>query len=237
MLALMGGTPRSGTTWITHIAQNILIRKGWTYDTVNANAPMEVRNAVLSHVVGGNRIIHFHSIIPLVIRMAQTRQAVVWYAFRDPGDIVVSQMRLRDIGFDQALNMASAALADLNKAIQNPEIHLIPYATLLDAPQVYVFQMARSFGISLSSAEVEAVVAACSFEKNKEAVARLKAGQGNFKERDTGTRRMRSDPETLLTDRHIQSGQPGRWREELTDDQQRVIETSFKAYYEVFQGF
>jgi hypothetical protein len=162
---------------------------------------------------------------------------VVWYAFRDPGDIIVSQMGLRDIGFDQALRMAGAAMVQLQNALQTPAIHLIPYRDIIDSPQACVFQMARSFGFILNVRERAAILESCTFEAKSAEVDRIRRGEGEVTEAVTGTRRIRSNPHTLVTDRHIQSGKLGRWRGELTPDQQAIVERQFAQFYRMFDGF
>ena len=237
MLILAGGTPRSGTTWLTNIVQNLLKVKSLEFDTVNANSPQEVRNSVLEHVLGRHRVVHFHAVIPVVGHLARKQQATVWYAFRDPGDIVVSQMGLRNIPFEPALKMTAAAVNQLNQAIQSPEVNLVPYGALMQDPEGHTFQIARSLGMLVKTSEIREVLDACSFERNKAEVERLDRGEGVFHEQHTQTRTIRSNPETLVTDRHIQSGKLGRWREELDEAQQARIEQSFAEYYKVLSGY
>jgi len=237
VLILAGGTPRSGTTWLTNIVQNILRAKNIEFQTVNANSPQEIREAILGHVLGQHRVIHFHAVIPLVARLARTQQATVWYAFRDPGDIVVSQMGLRGVAFGTALKMATAAVNQLNQAIQSPELNLVPYGALLKDPEGHTFQIARSLGFLVSRQEIQEILDACSFDRNKAEVERLDRGEGTFHEQHTATRTIRSNPETLINDRHIQSGKLGRWREELDAEQQRVIEETFAEFYKQLGGF
>jgi len=46
----------------------------------------------------------------------------------------------------------------------------------------------------------------------------------------TQTRTLREDPETLINDRHIQSGATGRWRQELSDEQRAIVTEALKPF-------
>ncbi len=223
MLVLTGGTPRSGTTWLTHLAQGVLGHTDETYRTVNANSPQEVREAILSHCLGENTVVHFHAVIPLVQEVAKNGQAIVWYAFRDPGDILVSQMRWRDIDFEKALRMATASMNQFQKAVNDSNIRIVPYALLQKAPEAFIFQLGREMGKILNFGDIHSIIEACDISRNQKIIQEISEGQEH--------------QDSLLAPGHIQSGKLGRWKEELSPQQQERVQNTFQNFYSLFPDY
>jgi hypothetical protein len=120
-----------------------------------------------------------------------------------------------------------------------PGIVLIPYPHISEHPEALIFQMATRLGILLKPAELQAIARETSADQHRRVMAGVQAATDT----DAGMavaqlerRSIRYDEQRLITDRHIQSGRSGRWRDELDPLEQLQVNERFAPLVQVL-GF
>lgn len=225
MIIFNMGIPRSGTIWTFNVIRELLQMEGQTYKQISVNGPQQVDlclNALakLVHDSDTNWILHFHDVTDLAIETAEKYDVRPFFNFRDPRDVVVSQMRLHDVSFDDAVSMTDEAYVQFERVGQMPNVMLVPYEHLKLHMPAIIFQIATRLGFVVSARQITAIIEATSLERHREIMESMSNTQANVATVNQGTREIRIDQEHLLTDRHIQSGAIGRWKSELNPTQQ-----------------
>jgi len=232
MLYLIGGMPRSATVWSFNAADLILKHRGIHCRKVNANSPEELDAAIADYDPEENLLVHFHDMSESLRKIAGQRHVRMAYSYRDPRDIVCSQIKLHHVSFEQAVGMTSVACNHFLDALKLPGRMLIPYYSATQHPQAIVYALAFHLGHMIGQSEVEAICRETAAGKFKGIMEQVDKGGEGTESAFTGHREVRYDPETLVTDRHIQSGKTGRWKDELTEEQQRVLHEVFGKFVE-----
>ena len=230
MLYLIGGMPRSATVWAFNVADLILRSRGIHCQKINANSPDELDAAIAGYEPDKNLLIHFHDLSENLRKAAREPGVRITYSYRDPRDIVCSQIRLHEVSFEQAVGMTSAACNSFLEMLKLPGRLLIPYYSATRHPEAVVFSMAFHLGHMIGQSEVETICRETSMEKFRGIMTRVDKGGEGTGSADMQHRQIHYDPETLINDRHIQSGRSGRWKDELTDEQQLTLEKIFGVF-------
>ncbi len=225
MIIFNMGIPRSGTIWTFNIIRNLLTMDGQEYKHISVNGPQQVDMVLhaladLAHQSDTNWIMHFHDVTDLAIQTSEKFDVRPFFNFRDPRDVVVSQMRLHDLAFEDAVMMTDEAYVQFERVGQMPNVMLLPYEHLKAHTPAMVFQIATRLGFVVGTHQVQEVVEQTSLERHRQIVDSISTAQANIESINQGSREIRIDQEHLLTDRHIQSGAIGRWKSELTSAQQ-----------------
>ncbi len=230
MLYLMGGMPRSATTWVFNVADLILRNRGIHCRKVNANSPDQLDGAIADNNPEESVLVHFHDVSDRLRKLAGQPRVRLAYTYRDPRDVVCSQMKLHSVSFEQAVAMTSLACNHLLEVLKLPGRLLIPYYSATRHQEAVVYALAFHLGHMIGQGEVETICRETSAEKFKSVMEQLNKGGEDTENVATGHRQIRYDPETLINDRHIQSGKTGRWKEELSEEQQRVLQDVFGKF-------
>lgn len=241
MIVLNFGIPRSGTTWVYNVVRHILERFDRGYTTVNANKPKEVDQALAEHDEQLHLLMHFHDLTQKSLDCALQPKTISICNYRDPRDVVVSQMNLHDATFEIAIKMTDAAFMNLKIALNIPHLILIPYPFIQDHPASIIFQIGVKMEVILTPNCIDRIIAATDIEKHKKIMAEVRRAVSasdttGLQKTFTGNRMIYGDKESLINDRHIQSGRSGRWRDELTDPQKEIVNQAFADTLKVF-GF
>ncbi len=236
MIVLNMGIPRSGTVWAFNVLRLIFDEHEVPFTPANANSPEEIDAALAAHASAGtdaaeHLIAHFHDITPAVERAAGLADNHAFFNYRDPRDVVCSQMRLHDADFDIACEMTANAFRLFDKVLAMPRVMLLPYPHVVDHPAALIYQMGLSMGFLMDLGTVERIAAATSRDKHKKVMEAVPQGEGASDEKVlksfSGKRWVTMDRTHLINDRHIQSGATGRWRDELTPAQQDRVNRVF----------
>ena len=92
---------------------------------------------------------------------------------------------------------------------------LIRYEDLVTNPARMAQEIAGELGLARSAIEIEAVLANSSRDRHTSVMRQVADGRlPNVRHRPNRYRVLTEDPQTLINDRHIQSGAIGRWRGE-----------------------
>jgi hypothetical protein len=108
---------------------------------------------------------------------------------------------------------------------------LIPYAHINHHAEALVFQMALRIGQYLTPAMISDIVDQTSMTRHKRKMEQVldndRRSEVDVGRIFSGRRNVQYDTESLITDRHIQSGKSGRWKDELDREQQAHLNRVF----------
>lgn len=234
MLYLNGGMPRSGTVWVLHVIDMLARKSGTRIAKLNANTPAQLAAAITGYRHGEDRLIHYHFVCDSVFRISDEGFCRAFYNYRDPRDIVVSQMKLHGVPFDVAVGMTVSACRSFREALKIPRVMLISYTQIIQTPAQTVSSIAGHLGLVVDDQEVEAICREASMDNARKVMQKVLSGQGPIISASTGYREIKYDPDYFITDRHIQSGKIGRWKDELTPRQQLMVSAAFKDFSFLF---
>jgi len=241
MIILNFGIPRSGTVWAFNVFRKIWDGRQVAYRTASPNSIAQVDECVASLDLRENVIVHGHDLTPAVLQLAAHPDVRPFFNYRDPRDVVVSQIRLHDVQLESAIQMTAAAYRHLTEALCLPGITVIPFTHIAEHAEPLIFQMATRLGILLKLSDVKAIAEQTSAKHHRRIMENVTAGgagdaSGSIATAHLASRSIRYDQNHLITDRHIQSGKNGRWREELDADQQAEVQKRFTQLVDVL-GF
>lgn len=233
MIILNAGVPRSGTVLVNAIVRELL--RGVAPNITQSNP----HGAELVQLVRGLQesgqhlystfVVHTHTWGPEVgerLRSEPCMRAIVNY--RDPRDVCVSLMKLHENEFDLTMRAVEQYFALMETCVRDTGALVLPYELLAAHPPSAIFQIARHLGLWPGLDRVAEIAQATSIGTHRAVMEQVQAGtRENLTKRPNRKRVLVEDSETLITDRHIQSGRSGRWRSELSKEQQRVATERF----------
>lgn len=233
MIVLNAGVPRSGTVLVNAILRQLFQRSGVAAQQANPHGeelPRIVRHLQQS---GQDRhrttLIHTHSWSGETGRLLRGSPHAVGFAnYRDPRDVCASLMRLHDHDFDTAATMTEHAFTHFQATTQESDVMVIPYERLVADAEGHIFQIARRLGLWPGLDAVAEIAEATSVKAHRKVMEQVQAGAlDSLRQRQNRNRVLVEDSATLINDRHIQSGQSGRWRSDFDSDQQGVANERF----------
>ena len=238
MIVLNHGIPRSGTVLINAIVRALLQRAG--IPSVAANPHGSEVCALLKTLQSGNAdqhvatVIHTHSWDSSIAKLvSETRHLVGFVNHRDPRDVVVSLMKLHEHDIGSAVNMTMEAFRVFEMVCRDTEFMVIPYEGLISSRTRYILQIAQRLGLQPSLNEVAGVDEETSVARHRHIMDQVRSGKRErVLLRQNRNRVLVEDRDTLINDRHIQSGKAGRWREELDDKQKDALTRLFAPFIE-----
>ena len=222
MIILNAGVPRSGTVLVNAILRELLRRRGVAARPINAHDAELPR---LVQACGPSEpsvlLVHTHSWDRESAASLRGAGCIAFANHRDPRDVCVSLMRLHDHDFEAAAEMVLAAFAAFEALRRDLPVTELAYERLVADRRGHILRIAERLGYAPSPAEVGEVDRATSLARHRRVMAQVRAETlPVLVERRNRNRVLLEDPETLISDRHIQSGRPGRWRAELDPGQQ-----------------
>ena len=226
MIIMNAGVPRSGTILVNAIVRKLLESVGIPVVTANPHGP-EVR-VVLDKLQTDepNRqsatIIHTHSWNAGVAQQANKLCRTSGFVnYRDPRDVVVSLMKLHDHDFATAAKLTMEAFRVFEIICHDTNFMIIPYELLISNRTGFIFQIAQRLGIWPSLDEIARVNEETSVSNHSKIMDQVRSGNRKRLIRVQNRNRVLiEDRDTLINDRHIQSGVIGRWRNELSAEHQ-----------------
>jgi hypothetical protein len=228
MIILNSGIPRSGTVWAFNVFRAVWQSAGVEFRTEHWNCESDMHERLPRISPAEHVLIHTHDFTPGLDALARRPGVRSFFNYRDPRDVVVSQMQLHDIPFEIAAQMTTFAYKSLTCALAVPGIMFLPYDHIIDHAPALIFQMAAKIDILLNFRMVNQIAESTSSGQHQRTMNRLNrqtpsTGSAEIGSLNTGARDIRYCKASLVTDRHIQSGRTGRWRDELTPDQQQHV--------------
>lgn len=229
MLIVNGGLPRSGTVLVGAIVLALLGKRGIgvvRYNPQERRHLPEFARHVRDWSGPATLLVHAHLADEGVLQALAARpDAVLIWNHRDPRDAMVSLRRVHDLPLEDALRAVDIYMAHTDTVRRSGQALELRYETLVADVPGAVGKLAKALQIDVTADEIATVVAQTAPERHAAIMRKVAdAGQG-ARRIETLRRVMHEDPVTLINDRHIQSGKAGRWREELTDEEQAQVMT------------
>ncbi len=233
MIVLNAGVPRSGTVLVNAIIRELYKLAGREIRLANPLqselpeliADLQRTGADETEIV----LIHTHTWDAETARLLRgSRHVTGTINFRDPRDVCVSLMRLHDHEVEQAAQTVEAYFDFVSATVACVNLMVIPYELLAAEKRAHIFQIAGRLRIWPSMRVIERVDSVTSIERHKRIMEKVRAGDvPGLAIRQNSKRQMSEDTESLINDRHIQSGASGRWRNELPPDVQKALTARF----------
>ncbi|MEM1299839.1 MAG: sulfotransferase domain-containing protein, partial [Pseudomonadota bacterium] len=220
MIILNAGVPRSGTVLVNAIVRELLRSVAPNVVQLNphgAELVQVVRNlqATGQHI-HATYLIHTHSWGPEVsARLAGDAHARTIVNYRDPRDVCVSLMKLHENELGVTMKAVELYFAHMEACARDTGALVLPYELLAAHTPSAIFQIARHLGLWPGLDRVAEIAEATSIDKHRGVMEEVKAGsRDHLIQRQNRKRVLIEDGETLINDRHIQSGRSGRWKTE-----------------------
>lgn len=242
MIVLNAGVPRSGTVLVNAILRRLFEVNGVPVAQANPHGPELPRLIRQLQDSGQDRhktvLIHTHSWDAETAAMLRGSPWVTGFLnYRDPRDVCVSLMRLHDHDFEAAAQMVLGSFQIFQATARQADVMAIPYEMLAGNPEAHIFQIGRRLGFWPGVAQVAQIAAETSMDRHRAVMEKVQSGNMDGLSRRQNTHRVLvEDPKTLINDRHIQSGQSGRWREEMDAATQAAATERFQPILKRF-GF
>lgn len=233
MIVFNAGVPRSGTVLVNAILRQIFETNGIRIAQANPHgqALPKLLNTLQNTAQDRYKtvLIHTHSWDGESARLTRGSPFVSGFInYRDPRDVCVSLMRLHDHAFDAAAQLTLASFSVFEAMARDAGLMVLPYEMLVADKPGHIFQIAKRLGFWLGHDQVARIDEATSVDRHKAVMEKVQAGEMDGLARRNNTNRVLvEDPKTLINDRHIQSGATGRWRQELTDADQKAASQRF----------
>lgn len=238
MLIINGGMPRSGTVLVGNLIRLMLDSRGIAWRRYN---PQERRDLpefldLVGQSFEETVIVHTHLIEGDILKVLQARNdAVLIWNHRDPRDALVSLRQLHDLTFEQGIEAMRIYCSATEIAHTSAVCLRVRYEELVDQLPAHIQRLAQSLGLDLVVGELDALIEGTSPSAHSGIMHRLRAGsQPGAKHIQTKRRVLREDTTTLVNDRHIQSGKSGRWKQELTPQEQRKVSKALSRWIRLF---
>ena len=234
MIILNTGVPRSGTVLVNAIIRELL--RGLAPTVLQANPHgTELLRLLRQAEEGGQMLyntllVHTHTWNADVTQWYRGREDHVRVVmnYRDPRDVCVSLMRLHENDFDQTCKAVLVYYEQMAACVAATDALVLPYELLVQDARPAIFQIGRHLGLWPRLDRVAEIAEATSMDRHRKVMEELQAGKrAKVNQRQNRNRVLVEDRETLINDRHIQSGVSGRWKSELTEDQQSVATERF----------
>lgn len=230
MIIFNAGVPRSGTVYVNAIIRHLI---GGPVVQANPHGP-ELFPTVEQLLGEGNTravpaIVHTHSWDPSTSALVRQHDDIVGFLnYRDPRDACVSMMKMHDLSFDEAASEIVECYSVFEETGAETGWLLIRYENLVTNPVQVVSRIASELGLEGSIEAISSALEASSLDRHRAVMQAVADGrQPSIRQRKNRYRTLHEDAETLITDRHIQSGAIGRWRTELGPDECRYLDQCF----------
>jgi hypothetical protein len=221
------GMLRSGSTWAFNVCR-LMAQVGagkspiWCgYLTLEQTEEFLASN---NGVVPGLTVIKTHGVGPLAQRTITKGMATAVCTYRDPRDCVASMMMFAGEPFDVAVERVRAGLEMLDAYTRRGQTLFIRYEDMIADRLAQVRKIAAHLELVLDDRVLRRIDQLTGIEHSKEICRQL---SDRPQDQIISAMNHRVDPETWLHDNHIQSGQAGRWKNEMSEDQIDVLERAY----------
>ena len=237
MIVFNAGVPRSGTVLLGAIVRNLFEGQGIAVTQHNPHGPqlpqLMARLSESADEKVGVHLVHTHNWWDGMDQWISdpNRDVTGFLCHRYPRDVCVSLMRLHDQTFEEASNLTLGCYAHFSWMRAETAWPLVDYRDMKTGKQQQIRRIASHLGIQVSNDRVHEIDEATSVERHREIMNRVRDGKvARIIEHHNKRRVLREDADSLINDRHIQSGELGRWRLELTPEQQVKASEIFADY-------
>jgi hypothetical protein len=175
----------------------------------------------------GFKVIKVHTCTEPIAAEFLWGNALGIYTFRDIRDVFVSSMKQRAKSFDDVWQegFIDQCLENYKRWTQLPNVLISRYETIIQDLPSEVSRIAHHLGLSLEASQCHAIAADYSIEMQQERVQKFTNSllQMTLAPNDHREIVDYHDEETLLHMNHINSGQAGQWKEDLSAQEAALI--------------
>jgi hypothetical protein len=229
-ICICNGIIRSGSTWSFNVCR--MLGERFAHRTCQAFGGAYLTAEGLDeylqndvYVRSGIAVIKAHAVGPVAADWIRTGKAKAVCTLRDPRDCVASDIQFTDKGFDHSVQRVVASLRSLATLRDFGRTLFIRYEDMMTDRLWQIKRIGAHLQIAIDAGEAEAI------DEKTNIYASRKICQGLSSRTDDQTdvvlENHRRDLVTLLHDNHIGTGKVGRWKQDLTVEQGRMLTKIF----------
>ena len=227
MIILIGGMPRSGTTFLFNTVKEFFIRKNTTIAIHNIKTSFHMGKFFKNENPDMNikehiNICHYHDYHQVFHNEREIKNI---YTIRDPRDTFVSLMKLNNWNFSATLSKVDHAIMNTNHMIDVSNKLFFTYPYLINNRKEAITRVFKYIEIEISEEEINDLYEFSDINQMK------KLNEALFKE----TNAKDFSNQFFFHSKHIQSGKNGRWKDELNDNEINFLTNRYKEFIELFK--
>ncbi len=227
MIILIGGMPRSGTTFLFNTVKEYFLQTNKTVMLHNIKTSTFMGKFLedKDSNIRSNKYInicHYHDFHELFHSMENLK---IIYTIRDPRDTLISQMKLQNWDFGQTLKKVDHAVNNTNHMIDVKNKLFFTYPFLIENRRESIRRIFKYLDIDLNVSQLDELDIYSSLENMKSINKAL------FEETDATD----FNNEFFFHSRHIQSGKNQRWKKELNKDQIDFLTNRYQDFIKAFK--
>jgi hypothetical protein len=221
---------RSGSTWSFNVCRELVQlackRQGQPLATCYFNQP-DIEYFLRSRSVSslpGPVVIKAHLLGEVSWQWIQSDRARTVITIRDLRDCMASDMRFLSEGFEKSTERLVDCLKTIPPALTCPNALVIPYEQMIAHTSEMIGRIAAHLGIEADGQEIREIDARTNMEASRKICQALREAPDSSLE-TVGAQKC--DSRTLLHVNHVDSGKVGRWKDELSPEQVRILNQRF----------
>tara|TARA_B100000427_G_C15433412_1_gene561874 strand:- start:216 stop:920 length:705 start_codon:yes stop_codon:yes gene_type:complete len=227
MIILIGGMPRSGTTFLFNTVKEYFLKTSNTVMLHNVKTSIFMGKFLedKDSSIRSNKYInicHYHDFHKLFHSMDNLK---IIYTIRDPRDTLISQMKLQNWTFEDTLKKVDHAVNVTNHMIDVRNKIFFTYPFLIENRREAINRIFSYLDINLNQRQLDELEKYSSIENMKSINKVL------FEETDATD----FNNEFFFHSKHIQSGENERWKKELNKDQINFLTNRYHDFIKVFK--
>ncbi len=226
------GVVRSGSTWSFNVCRHLGLLLARQRGEPFASAYLgesDLDRAIDAQLArpAGPAVIKAHAIGPRALAALRAGRVRAVCTFRDPRDCVASDLTFRRAAFDEAVRRVTHNLTYLGFYRSAGHTLFVRYEDMIADPLPQVARVAAHLGVAADDAALRRVDALTGLATSRAICDGLRHRRPD----DVAwSDHRRVDPATQLHENHIHSGRVGRWRDELSADQQGHLADVFHPW-------
>ena len=214
------GIPRSGSTLLFNILREMI---RIDLDKLDGYFETDKEYEQLLKSEKSYYIKKTHNLSWILLNRIKRKESTGFFTHRDIRDIVVSMMQkgwIKDFNkFIRFQLTVIINIALIYASVKN--MHIYSYDELINNKMKVIKDLQTILNINLDKDSIFEIIKRTSIEETKKAIERLPKNQ-------------EYDPTSHLHKAHIKNGKIGKWNEELTDSQIKMINSVAKNYLRYF---
>lgn len=230
MIIFNFGIPNSGTDWSQEVFKKIWESQNFKFQVEDASTQEELNQIIDTMNVDQRMILRFHSLTEEAITAAKQDAVRPFYHYRDPRDVVCTEIENSDIPFATAVDLTVNAYQQIHHALCLPGIMVIPYEHLVGNTEGLIFQMATKLGVLLKLDVVSAIADEMRALQTEPQYAATAATAEN----SYTAQSLRIDEEHTPESPCVQPLIVGKWRDQLTQSEKSMVTRFFKPLVDQF---
>ncbi|MEL6478181.1 MAG: hypothetical protein AAFR17_12715 [Pseudomonadota bacterium] len=218
MILINGGIPRSGTVLVCAVLRALLEARGMAPEVCNPSDGWQLDALLERDGLGAERpvLIHTHHCTgTLLTRLRAGEIRLCLWNHREPRDALVSLIALHDLDFETGLAALRQYLAMRDHIVAAGLATPLAYERIVADRRGLIRALAQMLHLEIGRKEVEAIADQTDIARHRSLMPCSAQPGQPIRRIKTRFREVLEDPQTLLNDRHIQSGRAGRWRSDL----------------------